>query len=392
MKYFHYTGVRDNGVVIKGWLLVENRDAAVQVLRRRQVQPLNVKQAQGQIPLKVPVEELLASLRELASLRASGMALDKSIEAIASTVEDATLKRAWTQTLQSIRSGLSLSDALAASPDAFPRYAVPMVKLGEANGELKSVLHAVADRLEEEISLKNEVYSALTYPAFLLLISVVVLMFLFLVVIPKFGSMMGNMEAGQMRTLVTFSNALLDSFWIWGSMLLVLGLMLARASKEGLLQVYLWKILQRIPGVKKLLEAWEVVQFTSSMRRLLHQKVAILEALALSSETLGREELKRQLQLSEGNMRRGDTLAKALEEYQAFPPMVIQMIGIGESAANLPDSLGEISKLYERRLREGIRRTLALLEPIVIVTLGLIVGGIMVTLLSGIISMNDLPI
>jgi len=91
-------------------------------------------------------------------------------------------------------------------------------------------------------------------------------------------------------------------------------------------------------------------------------------------------------------MRRGDSLAVALRQYQVFPNMVIQMIEVGENAANLPESLNEITKLYERRLREGIRRILALLEPIVIVTLGIVVGGIMVTLLSGIMSMNDLPI
>ena len=392
MKYYHYAGHRDNGLSMQGWLLAEDRESAVAILRKRQVEPLYVKEALNKIPIKVPTEELLASLRELASLRGSGMALDKSIEAVANTMEHPLLKQAWNQSLQSIRSGLTLSEALASAPYAFPRYAVPMVKLGEANGELKSVLHSLADRLEEELSLQNEVKSALTYPLFLLIVSTVVLLFLFLVIIPKFGVMAGEQSSGAMYTLVSFSNLLLETLWFWGSGVIVLIISLVHYAKQGSLQAILWRILQTVPGIKKLLEAWEIVQFSSGMSRLLSQKVGILEALNLSTETLSRDEIKRQLQLTESSMRRGASLAKSLEEYQVFPPMVMQMISVGESAANLPESLSEIHKLYERRLREGIRRILSLLEPAVIVTLGLIVGGIMVVLLSGIMSMNELPI
>jgi len=295
VKYYHYAGNRENGLSVQGWLLADDRENAITILRQRQVQPLYVKEAPGQIPLKVPTEELLASLRELASLRGSGMALDKSIEAIANTVEHRILKRAWQQALQSIRTGLSLSDALAASPEAFPRYAVPMVKLGEANGELKSVLYAVADRLEEEISLQNEVKTALTYPVFLLVISIVVLLFLFLVIIPQFGAMTEGLSSGAMYRLVSIANILRDTFWLWGTLVMIVGVMAVNAYKTGALQVRLWTILQRIPGIKKLLEAWEIVQFTGSMSRLISQKVVILEALKLSAETLGRDEIKRQL-------------------------------------------------------------------------------------------------
>ena len=392
MNYFHYAGHRNNGLSTEGWLMAEDRTKAVAILRARQIDPLYVKMASSQIPLKVPMEELLASLRELASLRGSGMALDKSIEAVANTIEHVKLKQAWKQALQSIRSGLTLSEALESAPYAFPRYAVPMVKLGEANGELKSVLHSVADRLEEELSLSNEIKSALTYPAFLLVISVLVLLFLFLVIIPKFGAMAGPKSSGAMYALVSLANLLQSTFWIWGTLSAVGIISLVYYAKQGVLQMLLWKILQNTPGIKRLLEAWEIVQFSGGMQRLLSQKVAILEALTLSTETLGREEIKRQLKLTESSMRRGMSLAKSLEEHKVFPVMVIQMIGVGETAASLPESLEEISKLYERRLREGIRRILSLLEPAVIVTLGIVVGGIMVVLLSGIMSMNELPI
>lgn len=395
MHYFHYAGTRAQGLSIQGWLLAEDREQAVATLRQRQIQPLFVRQEAGQIPLRAPAEELLATLRELASLRGSGMPLDQSVEAVARTAEHKLLQRAWHQVGQSLRAGLSLSEAMASEPMAFPRYAVPMVRLGEVNGDLRSALNAVAERLEEEMALRSEVRSALTYPAFLLVISAVVLLFLFLVVIPRFGAMVGDMGDGapsSMLALIAVADFLKHYFWMWGLLLGAMVVLAMHYARSGRLQEMAWRLLQRIPGVSRLLEAWEIVQFCGSMRRLLPEGVSILEAVQLSSEALGRDDKRRQLQFVVRSMRQGDSLAAALEAQEVFPPLVLQMIAVGEAAANLPDSMAEITKLYERRLREGIRRLLALLEPAVIVTMGLLVGGIMVTLLSAIMSMNDLPV
>jgi len=395
MNYFHYTGRRDNGLNIRGWLMAEDRDAAVCELRKRQIQPMQVRQASGRIPTKAPMEEVLASFRELASLRGSGMPLDVAVDAVAKTSEHKLLKQAYLEVAQSIRSGLSLSDALASVPQVFPRYSVPMVRLGEANGELRAALNSVADRMEEELQLHNEVRSALTYPAFLIVISVAVLLFLFLVVIPKFGSMVGDMGDGgpsSLTALIATAAWLKEYLWLWGGGSVAAAVYLVHLHQQGVLQERLWSALQRIPGIKALIDAWEIVLFSSSMRRLLSQGVGILEALHLTAETLTRQEVSRKLYAAASAMRRGETLAKAMADQKLFTPLVLQMISVGEQAASLPESLEETGKLYERRLREGIRRALSLLEPAVIVTLGLMVGGIMVSLLSGIMSMNDLPI
>jgi len=220
MDYFHYAGKRDNGLSVRGWLMATDRDAAVAELRRRHVQPLQVRQGPGHIAMSVSVEQVFTSFRELASLRGSGMGLDLAVESVAKTAEVRKLKLAWQEVAQSIRSGLSLSDALASVPHVFPRYSVPMVRLGEANGELRAALVSVADRMEEELQLQNEVKSALTYPAFLIVISVAVLWFLFWVVIPKFGSMVGDMGGGassSILVLIAIAEFMQNYFWLWGS-------------------------------------------------------------------------------------------------------------------------------------------------------------------------------
>ncbi|MBN4073522.1 type II secretion system F family protein [Mariprofundus ferrooxydans] len=395
MDYFHYAGKRDNGLSVRGWLMATDRDAAVAELRRRHVQPLQVRQGPGHIAMSVSVEQVFTSFRELASLRGSGMGLDLAVESVAKTAEVRKLKLAWQEVAQSIRSGLSLSDALASVPHVFPRYSVPMVRLGEANGELRAALVSVADRMEEELQLQNEVKSALTYPAFLIVISVAVLLFLFLVVIPKFGSMVGDMGGGassSILVLIAIAEFMQNYFWLWGSISVAVVLGLIHLHQAGVLQEKIWHLAMSVPGVKGLIDAWEIVQFSSSMRRLLTQGVGILESLQLTAETLSRPDVSKKLILAAGAMRRGESLAKSMADQQLFTPLVLQMIAVGETAASLPDSLQEVGKLYERRLREGIRRALSLLEPAVIVTLGIMVGGIMVSLLSGIMSMNDLPI
>ena len=313
MNYFHYAGRRDNGLSIHGWIMAEDRDAAVAELRKRQIQPLQVRQGPGRIPMRVSVEEVLTSFRELASLRGSGMPLDQAVDAVAKTAERRLLSQAWKEVAQSIRSGLSLSEALASMPQAFPRYSVPMVRLGEANGELGMALNAVADRMEEELQLHNEVKSALTYPLFLMVISVAVLVFLFLVVIPKFGAMVGDMggEApASIVALIAVSTWMQDYLWLWGTLLLIGAVLLWHLQQQGILQEKLWQWLQRIPGIRSLIEAWEVVQFSSSMRRLLAQGVGSLEAMQLTAETLSRQERSCKMLQASGARRRGETVAR----------------------------------------------------------------------------------
>ncbi len=396
MKHYHYSG-RQQGqeTTIHGWLMATDREDAVTQLRGRGVSPFNVRPGPGSIPLKVPVEELLLTLSELASLRRSGMAIDQSVQAVIETVEHKLLRSSWVQVLQMVRSGMSLSDAFAAAPSAFPRYAVPLIRLGEANGEIAEAIAIVAERLEEETKLKNDIKSAMTYPIFLLVISVAVVLFLFAIVIPKFGSMVASGAGsadGSMELLLAISFILREYYWVWLIAFTGLTTGFIYGWTRGLIQASVWRFFQRLPGLYQVIEAWEIVQFCSSMARLLPGGVSLLDALTLSGESLSRETIRQQLQNCADKLRRGETLGAAIKQEQVFPKLVVQMITVGEKSANLAGSMDEISKMYGRRMRDGIKRSLSLLEPAVIVTMGLLVGGIMVSLLSAIMTMNDIPL
>ena len=162
MKHYHYTGNGDQGAQLQGWLMAASREDAIAQLRSRGVHPYVVKSGPGHVPLKVDEDELLVSLQELASLRRSGMAIDEAVAAVVDTAESKPLVRAWQQVHQMVRAGSSLSDGFASVPNAFPGYSVPLIKLGEANGELAEAIALVANRFEEESTLRSEVRAALT--------------------------------------------------------------------------------------------------------------------------------------------------------------------------------------------------------------------------------------
>ncbi len=394
MNYFHYKGLRHNGLAIKGWILAESREQAIQNLQQRGLRLYSVQAKKGMIRLLISPTELLTTFYELASLRNSGMGLDQALPLLAEAMEkNSRLHTAWSEVAAMVRSGMSLSEAMLSLPDAFPRYSAHLIRIGEANGELGSALTIAAERLQEEIKLRNDIRTALTYPLFLIIISLLVVLFLFLTVIPRFASMvndMGGQASWSLELLIAISSFLQNYWWIWISGLISLGFYLHYLRLQGRLMI--WQYAQKIVLIQPLIQAWEIVQFCGSLQRLLAQGVKLLEALNLAAETLSREDLYQALQEVKLQIQQGKSLATALKQQQLFTPLTIRMIHSGEMAANLPETLAEIHRLYRRQLDEGIKQLLSLLEPSVIFIMGIVVGSIMVSLMSAIMSVNDLPL
>ncbi len=393
MKYFHYKGQRQNGLPVKGWISAESRLEAIALLEQKGVQPFSVQASHQTIQLSVPPGELLSAFYELASLRNSGMPLDQSLSLLTEAMPASRLQTAWKELTAMVRSGMSLSDAMLSLPDAFPRYSAHLIRIGEANGDTGSALTMAAERLNEEIKLRNEVRTALTYPAFLIVVCIAVLIFLFLTVIPRFGGMvkeMGGEASLSLQALISISQYMQDYWPIWSSTLVIGVGYSYYLIKQGRLS--LWPYLQKLPFLKPLIDAWEAVQFCGSMQKLLQQGVKLLDALTLATETLPRDDLRKRLQQVGKSVQQGQGLGASLKEHELFTPLIVRMITTGEAAANLPDTMKEITRLYQRNLDEGIKRALSLLEPAVIFFMGIVVGGIMVSLMTAIMSVNDIPI
>ncbi|MFO6423847.1 type II secretion system F family protein [Motilimonas sp. KMU-193] len=389
--YFEYVARQKDSSLIDGWIQAISKEDAKQTLEQRGLSVLVIKRGLPRIPLTVSREALLTALRELASLRASGMPLDKAVASLSKVAESKVLRKAWSMVLASLENGLSLSDAIESLPHVFPSYIPPMLRLGEANGDLPNALYSVAERVEREENLLSEMRSALTYPAFLLFISSAIMLFLFSYVLPNFKSMVeGQGSDTALARLIAISDwiNLNFDFIIVGIMIAIV--LLWYTHHRGILQAKLFSILSFVPVTRRLLLAWDIVQFSSSMQKLLDSGVELVRGVELSAESLASQSLKKRLEDAVVLVKQGSSLSGALTQLKVFPDMVLQMITTGESGANLGQSFAEINVLYERRLKLGLHRVITLMEPAVIVLMGGLIGSIMVMIISGIISVNEI--
>ncbi|SIN79463.1 type II secretion system F family protein [Salinivibrio sp. ES.052] len=393
MKQFKYVARRKDGTLIDGWIRAENDLQAKRQLQQQQRQVVMLNEQRDVKSKRISRETLITTLRELATLRQSGMPLDQCMQSLQENVGDKHMGAALKRLYYDIESGASLSEAIAAQPDVFPFYVASMLRLGEASGQLGEALFSVSERIEREEQLVSEIKSALTYPAFLLVVCVVVIFFMFLYVIPNFETMVqGNGDAGALGTLLNISAFFNDNLMLISAAVAAAVGGLYYGAVYGHLKDTVLQGLSTIPLFGNLIDAWNIVQFSSSMQKLLQAGVELVESVEITLNSLSDARLRKRLQHVVLRVREGRGLAESLAEYGLFSPMVIRLIQTGEAGASLVPCFKEINALYERRLSKGLKQILTILEPLVIVIMGGIVGSIMIVLISGIISVNNISL
>lgn len=393
MKSFRYVARRRDNVTTDGWLSATNDQEARRQLEERGLSLVLLKEGAAKKNRQVNRDALITLFRELATLRMSGMQLNQCMSSLMETASEKTLRQALKRIYDELEAGSSFSLAVESQPDIFPFYVASMLKLGEANGNISDALFNIADRLEREEKLVSEIRAALTYPAFLLIVCVTVLLFLFSYVIPNFKTMVTeDSPASSLKTLIGFSDFFNDNFQLIMLVVALLTMSVIVGIRSGRLQVWLIRTLNFIPFFKRLTTAWNVVQFSGSMQKLLESGVGLVEAVELSRNGIADETIRRRLDSVSARVRQGEGLASSLEHYNVFPLVVVRLIKTGEAGAALPVCFKELNNLYERRLSKSLKQVLSILEPLVIVIMGGIVGTIMIILISGIISVNDISL
>ncbi|NAX45379.1 MULTISPECIES: type II secretion system F family protein [unclassified Vibrio] len=393
MKQFKYVARRKDGSLLDGWLQAENEQQAKRQLQHQQKQVVMLTEQRSSRAKQLSREILITTLRELATLRESGMPLDLCINSLLENSIDKHMVQVLKRLHSDIESGSSLSEAIAAQPDYFPYYVSSMLRLGEASGQLGDALFSISERIEREEKLVGEVKSALTYPAFLLIVCVATIFFMFLYVIPNFENMVqGTGDAGALGTLLDISAFLNNNLTVILIFISAIIGGLYYSAKYGNLKEYTMQVLCLIPMFRRLIDSWNIVQFSSSMQKLLQSGVELVESVEITLNSISDLSLRKRLNHVVIKVREGKGLADSLAEYHVFPPMVIRLIHTGEAGASLVPCFREIHNLYERRLSKGLKQILTILEPLVIVIMGGIVGSIMIVLISGIISVNNISL
>ncbi len=346
----------------------------------------------GQLFARVSVQDVAITTRQLATLLRSGVPLVESLSALIEQVEHQKLKAALTQTRDKVNEGTSLADALKAHPKVFESLYVNMVAAGESSGTLDAVLDRLADHLDASARLRDKVFSALAYPAFMVVFGIAIIALLMVVVVPKVTSIFEGFNATlpwYTQTLIFVSHAL-GSYW-WLLLLLAGGAIYAfqrwRATEKGRAT---WDArVLKLPLMGPLVLMIALARFARTLSTLLASGVPVLTALDITRNVLGNAELMRVVEEARGSIREGESIAAPLKRSGRFPPIVTQMIAIGERSGQLEQMLNHVAIAYEAQVDQRLAALTSLLGPLMIVVMGTIAGSIALSILLPLMQINE---
>ncbi len=375
---------------------------------------IKMLQAEGYIPVSVVLQsskpfywfkggnkatgltakEVALFTKELATLLEAGLPLDRSLMVLKDSIEEESgITLLIDQVLEKIKSGSTLADALETQSKSFSRFYLNMLRAGEAGGNIEAILKRLSDYLDRSKELKDTVTTALIYPAILLVMSLASVFLLLTFVVPQFTEMFASAgkELPVSTRIVVGVAEWLQRYW-W--FLLVLGLAgyaFFKAQMADVKRKAVWdRYLLGIPILGEILANMTVAAFSRTLGTLLANGVPILTALAIAKETVGNQVFVQILTEAERDLKQGKTMSGVLLKSGRFPKMAVQMLKIGEETGKLEEMLERTAEVYDKQLKISVQRMLTLLEPILIVSLGLVIAGIIMSILSAILSVNDL--
>lgn len=406
MARFHYRAVSDDGEVQSGELEAEDEQGVLMQLRAKGLIPIEIGTRRGwQSLLQVDVNQLIGRTRShklvlqftqnLASLLHSGVALDRSLDIMLRVSPDPQMQQLIAPIQEGVRRGISLSRVMGERPELFSSFYISMIQASEVSGNLSEGLANLAYYMERSKSLHDRLVSALIYPVILLGVSVSSLLIILIYVIPQFRQLFDDMGATlPLSTQIVIGVA--EGIRVFGPWLLLALLGAGVAWRQMLRQPEYrkkWDRLQlRLPLVGSLLQRVETARFARSLGSLLTGGVALLQGLNIARQTLGNQLLAEQVGLAAEGLKQGRQLAPPLLSSGLFPSLAVQMIQVGEETGHLDEMLIKVADTYDREVENAIQRLLAVLEPLLIVGLGVLIAGIILSVLVAIMSITDLPV
>ncbi len=396
MPAFSYKAVGRDGKAQQGVIEADALDLATRQLRARGLTPLKIQEGDGQEQAKPPTrQEVLSMTSELSVLLRAGLPLDRALKVLIDMDGQPRMRAVLSELLKAVKGGKSLSLALQPYDTIFGSFYLSMVRAGEASGQLSSVLERLVEHLESAKATRDSIVSALIYPAILLVVAVLSVVVMLGFVVPQFETLFNDMgEALPAMTKAVIAAAEFIKAWglLLGILVAVLGLVIQRwaVSEQG--KTVLDTRLLALPIAGNIAFEYEMAKFARTVGTLLGNGVSLLKAIQIANETVGNLPLKEGLNVLPAAVKAGKRMSVALEETKMFTPMVIQMTRVGEESGRLDDMMLELASVFEDHVASGVKRLLTLLEPVLILTMGFIIALIIISILMGILSVNDLAI
>jgi type II secretion system protein F len=394
MPLFEYTGFDAAGKKVSGILEGSGRRALLGQLRQQGIHATSLKEEKKgaatqrswlmSLPSRIPRSDVAIATRQLATLIGAGLALDEALATVADQQENPQLGR----TLAGIRDEVVQGDALHIALGRRKRIFIPlyinMVQVGENSGSLDQVLDRLADFLEEQARLQGRITTALAYPVLMAIVGVGVLFFLVSFVLPKVTRMLEDLDQAlplATRLLIGFSELLGSYGWILALLLAAAITLLVRWKNTDSGELALHRFILKLPVIGRFQLLVATARFSRTLGTLLQSGIPLLKALTIASNLLQNRVLHNVVEEAGDSIREGEGLAAPLRRSQVFPPMLAQMIAVGEKSGDLEKMLYKVADAYEHQIELSLAGMLALLEPMMILLMGSAVGFIVLAIL-----------
>ena len=405
MGVYAYRGVDARGKSVKGVRDADSAKALRTVLRRDGILATEIleqseaaRKAARDIDFKrlfrrITDLDVAVATRQLSVLLRSGVPLVEALSALIEQLDHPELKTAFTDTRNQVNEGSTLADALKAHPKIFPILYTNMVAAGEASGTLEEVLGRLAEFLDDQAQLQSKVRGALAYPIVMAVVVVLILFLMMSVVVPKVTAIFENFNQTlpwYTRLLIFVSDVFSNYWWLIGA-LTVGGIYWFRrwkATEEGRKK---WDLfILEVPLFGPLLTMVAVARFSRTLSTLLASGVPVLTAMDITKNVLGNTELMRVVEDARERVREGEGIAKPLRNGERFPPIVTHMIAVGERSGQLEEMLLHVADAYDQQIEVRVGALTSILEPLLIVVMGAVVGGIAFAILMPLLQLNEM--
>jgi len=389
MPDFIYEGKARGGKAVTGEYTAENRDELFKYLRSRGIMVTKVKRKPRKLSLTfgtgVTSEDITNFARQFSAMISAGLPLIQCLTILHEQTENESFKKILVSVTESVESGNSLADSLAKHPKVFPELFINMIAAGEIGGILDTILLRLATFLEKAATLKRKIKGAMMYPMVISIVAVLAVTALLVFVIPVFAKMFADFGGELPRPtqiVVDMSNFMKTPRKI---LPVIASLIVAfvvytkyRATPKGRFNTD--KLLLKIPVMGDLAKKSSVAQFSRTLGTLLSSGVSILEALDITAKTSGNMVVRRALQSMISAISEGKTITEPMKATGVFPPMVIQMVAVGEESGGLDQMLNKIADFYDEEVNAAVETLTSIMEPVIIVILAVVMGGTLIAM------------
>lgn len=405
MGVYAYRGVDARGKAVKGVRDADSAKALRTVLKRDGILATEILEQSeaarkaardidfGRLFRRVSQMDVAVATRQLSVLLRSGVPLVEALSALIEQLDHPDLKAAFTDTRNQVNEGRTLADALKSHPKLFPSLYVNMVSAGEASGTLEEVLGRLAEFLDDQARLQSKVRGALAYPLVMAVVVVLILFLMMSVVVPKVTAIFENFNQTLpwYTRLLIFVSDVFSNYWWLLAILIGAGIWWFRrwrSSPEGRKKWDLFVL--EVPLFGPLLVMVAVARFSRTLATLLASGVPVLTAMDITRNVLGNTELMRVVEDARTSVREGEGIAKPLRQAGRFPPIVTHMIAVGERSGQLEEMLIHVADSYDQQIEVRVGAMTSILEPLLIVVMGGVVGGIAFAILMPLLQLNEM--